>query len=85
MSRFAEGDKAAEERKRYQKTAKVLTLFIVSYLSQWFLWIVFCLWSFLTPPPYILVSIMTSQPYILVSDVTLHPAYIMVSIVTPPP
>ena len=46
MSQFNEGEQAREERKKYQKTAQVLTLFILSYIAQWWAWIVFCLWSF---------------------------------------
>ena len=46
MSHFNEGEKAKEERKKYQKTAQVLTLFIVSYIAQWISVIVFNSWSF---------------------------------------
>lgn len=56
MDQFKEGDQASEDRKRYQKTAKVLTLFIVSYLTQWHLFIVYSIWTFIEVPPYLLVS-----------------------------
>ena len=56
MSRFNEGEKAREERKKYQKTAQVLTLFIASYIGQWWTWIVFCLWSFFDYPSDLFVS-----------------------------
>ena len=58
MNRFNEGEKAKEERRKYQKTAQVLTLFIVSYVAQWLPWIVYCIWSFVTPPPTVMVSSM---------------------------
>ena len=58
MSRFNEGEKAKEERRKYQKAAQVLTLFIVSYVAQWLPWIVYCIWSFETPPPTVMVSSM---------------------------
>ena len=57
MSHFNEGEKAKEERRKYQKTAQVLTLFIVSYIAQWVTWIVYCIWSFVTLPPIIMVSL----------------------------
>ena len=60
MSHFNEGEKAKEERRKYQKTAQVLTLFIVSYIAQWVTWIVYCIWSFVTPPPIIMVSFPTA-------------------------
>ena len=56
MNKFNEGEKAKEERKKYQKTAQVLTLFIVSYIAQWLAWIVYCIWSFVTVPPVVMVT-----------------------------
>ena len=56
MSQFNEGDKAREERQKYQKTAQVLTLFIASYIGQWWTWIVFRLWSFFDYPSDLFVS-----------------------------
>ena len=60
MSHFNEGEKAKEERRKYQKAAQVLTLFIVSYIAQWVTWIVYCIWSFVAPPPIIMVSVPTA-------------------------
>ena len=55
MNQFNEGKKAKEERRKYQKTAQVLTLFIVSYVAQWLPFIIFCTWSFIAQPPTITV------------------------------
>ena len=57
MNRFNEGEKAREERSKYQKTAKVLTLFIVSYMAQWLSAIILYIWLFITPPPTVMVSV----------------------------
>ena len=54
---FKEGEHADEERRKYQKTAQVLTLFIFSYLAQWLPAIVYFCWSSLSSPPDILLSI----------------------------
>ena len=51
-----EGESSREERKKYQRTAKVLTLFIVSYQAQWLSAVIYFLWVFVTPPPTIVVS-----------------------------
>ena len=56
MSSFNEGEKAKADRKKYQKTAQVLTLFIVSYIAQWWAWIAFCMWSFFGAPTGLMVS-----------------------------
>ena len=55
MSYFTEGENTREERKKYQRTAKVLTLFIVAYQGQWLPAIVFYIWLFITPPPTVMV------------------------------
>ena len=62
MSHFNEGEKAKEERRKYQKTAQVLTLFIVSYVAQYLPWIIFCIWSFFVPPPSFMVSQQWHKP-----------------------
>ena len=56
MSQFNEGEHAREERRKYQKTAQVLTLFIISYIAQWWSWISFSVWNFFGPPSEYLVS-----------------------------
>ena len=56
MSQFNEGEKAKEERRRYQKTVQVLTLFILSYIAQWLAPIIYKSWAFVMPPPNVLVS-----------------------------
>ena len=55
MNRFNEGEKAKEERLKYQKTAQVLTLFIISYIAQWLAPIIYKSWAFVMQPPNVLV------------------------------
>ena len=57
MRQFNEVEHAREERRKYQKTAQTLTLFIISYIAQWWAWITFCLWSSFGDPSMYLVSI----------------------------
>ena len=59
MSQFNEGEK--EERRKYQRTAKVLTLFIVFYMGQWLSAIVLYIWLFITPPPTVMVSTILTE------------------------
>ena len=56
MSQFNEGEHAREERRKYQKTAQVLTLFIISYIGQWWPSITYFIWSSITSPPDVSVS-----------------------------
>ena len=55
MSQFNEGEKAKEESRKYQKTAQVLTLFIISYIAQWLAPIIYKSWVFIMQPPNVLV------------------------------
>ena len=61
MSRFNEGEKAKGDRKKYQRTAQVLTLFILSYIAQWWAWIIFCAWSFFGTATGLMVSSPNNQ------------------------
>ena len=62
MRQFNEGEHAREERQKYQKTAQTLTLFIISYIGQWWAWITFCVWSFFGDPSMYLVSTAKTDP-----------------------
>ena len=46
MRQFNEGEHAREERRKYKKTAQTLTLFIISYIGQWWSWIGIYIWNF---------------------------------------
>ena len=59
MRQFNEAEHVREERRKYQKTTQVLTLFILSYIGQWWAWIIFCIWSFFGTPSLTLASILS--------------------------
>ena len=56
MRQFNEAEHAREERRKYQKTAQTLTLFIISYIVQWLPSITYFIWLSITSPPDVSVS-----------------------------
>ena len=56
MRQFTEGEHAREERRKYQKTAQTLTLFIIAYIGQWWAWIGIYIWNFFGEASPVLVS-----------------------------
>ena len=56
MRQFNEAEHAREERRKYQKTAQTLTLFIISHIVQWLPSITYFIWSSITSPPDVSVS-----------------------------
>ena len=40
---------------RYAKTARVMTIFVVAYLAQWWPSILLSVWSYIAPPPIVIM------------------------------
>lgn len=45
----------AADKKKYVKSAKIMLLFVAAFISQWWAYIIYCIWSFYTEPSVVII------------------------------
>ncbi len=48
---------SASDQKAYNKTANILTLFVLAYFAQWWPFMLYGVWSYFGPPPVMIVQL----------------------------